>query len=187
LIEETARGPIEPHDVVSFWQAAGAERWFSKDDALDAAIHARFLAIYEAAAAGELAHWESTAEGALALVIVLDQFSRNMFRASARTYAADPLARAVADRALARGFDRAVAADLRTFFYLPFMHSEAVADQERCVMLYRALGDAESLRFAEDHADIIRRFGRFPHRNAVLGRETTPDEQAFLTGGGFAG
>src|SRR5215211_5695999 len=173
-MEETARGPIEPHDVVSFWQAAGAERWFSKDDALDAAIRARFLATYEAAAAGKLAHWESTAEGALALVILLDQFPRNMFRASARTYAADPLA-------------RAVAADLRTFFYLPFMHSEAVADQERCVMLYRALGDAESLRYAEDHADIIRRFGRFPHRNAVLGRETTPDEQAFLTGGGFAG
>jgi uncharacterized protein (DUF924 family) len=182
-----ALAPIEPTDVVSFWQAAGSEKWFSKDEALDAAIRARFLATYEAAAAGDLAHWERTAEGALALVIVLDQFPRNMFRASARTYAADPLARAVADRALARGFDHAVPADLRTFFYLPFTHSEAVADQERCVALYRALGDAESLRYAEDHADIIRRFGRFPHRNAALGRETTPDEQAFLAGGGFAG
>jgi uncharacterized protein (DUF924 family) len=187
LTDEPARAPIEPADVVSFWQAAGAEKWFSKDDALDAAIRARFLAAYEAAVAGDLAHWELTAEGALALVIVLDQFSRNMFRASARTYAADPLARAVADRALAHGFDQAVAADLRTFFYLPFTHSEAVADQERCVALYRALGDAESLRYAEDHADIIRRFGRFPHRNAVLGRETTADEQAFLAAGGFAG
>jgi uncharacterized protein (DUF924 family) len=187
LTQEPARAPMAPHDVVSFWQAAGPDRWFSKEDALDAAIRARFLTTYEAAAAGELAHWESTAEGALALVILLDQFPRNMFRASARTYAADPLARAVADRALARGFDRAVAADLRTFFYLPFMHSEAVADQERCVALYRALGDAESLRYAEDHADIIRRFGRFPHRNAVLGRESTPDEQAFLAGGGFTG
>jgi uncharacterized protein (DUF924 family) len=186
-MDGSARAPIEPADVVSFWQAAGAEKWFSKDDAFDAAIRARFLAAYEAAAAGDLAHWELTAEGALALVIVLDQFSRNMFRASARTYAADPLARAVADRALARGFDRAVAADLRTFFYLPFIHSEAVADQERCVVLYRALGDAESLRYAEDHADIIRRFGRFPHRNAVLGREATADEQAFLAAGGFAG
>jgi uncharacterized protein (DUF924 family) len=184
---EPARAPIEPADVVSFWQAAGAEKWFSKDDAFDAAIRARFLTTYEAAAAGALAHWERTAEGALALVIVLDQFSRNMFRASARTYAADPPARAVADRALQHGFDRAVAADLRTFFYLPFMHSEALADQERCVALYRELADAESLRYAEDHADIIRRFGRFPHRNAVLGRETTADEQAFLAGGGFAG
>jgi uncharacterized protein (DUF924 family) len=186
-MEGPARAPIEPHDIVSFWQAAGAEKWFTKDDALDAAIRARFLATYEAAVAGKLAHWESTAEGALALVIVLDQFPRNMFRASARTYAADPLARALADRALQHGFDRAVAADHRTFFYLPFTHSEAVADQERCVALYRELGDAESLRYAEDHADIIRRFGRFPHRNAVLGRETTPEEQAFLAAGGFAG
>ena len=187
MTEEPARAPIGPHDVVAFWQAAGAEKWFSKDDALDAAIRARFLAPYEAAVAGKLASWEATAEGALALIIVLDQFSRNMFRGSARTYAADPLARAVADRALARDFDRGVAADLRTFFYLPFMHSEALADQERCVALYRALGDAESLRYAENHADIIRRFGRFPHRNAALGRATTPDEQAFLAGGGFAG
>jgi uncharacterized protein (DUF924 family) len=93
----------------------------------------------------------------------------------------------VADRALARGFDREVEPALRTFFYLPFMHSETLADQERCVALYRALGDAESLRYAEDHADIIRRFGRFPHRNAVLGRATTADEQAFLEAGGFAG
>jgi uncharacterized protein (DUF924 family) len=184
---EPARAPIAPHDVVSFWQAAGSEKWFSRDDAFDSVVRARFLATYEAAVAGELAHWERTAEGALALVIVLDQFPRNMFRASARTYAADPLARAVTDRALTRDFDRAVPADLRTFFYLPFMHSEAIADQERGVALYRELGDAESLRYAEDHADIIRRFGRFPHRNAALGRETTPDEQAFLAGGGFAG
>jgi uncharacterized protein (DUF924 family) len=178
---------VAPHDVVAFWQAAGPAKWFTKDAAFDAAIRDRFLATYEAAAAGELAHWDSTPEGALALVILLDQFSRNMFRANARTYAADPYARAVADGALARGFDRAVAPDLRTFFYLPFMHSEALADQERCVALYRAVGDAESLRYAEDHADIIRRFGRFPHRNAVLGRATTADEQAFLSAGGFGG
>jgi uncharacterized protein (DUF924 family) len=187
LTEVPERAPAEPHDVVAFWHAAGPDKWFSKDDALDAAIRACFLPTYEAAVAGELAHWDATAEGALALVIVLDQFPRNMFRASARTYAADPLAVAVADRALAHGFDRAVAADLRTFFYLPFMHSEALADQERCVALYRALGDDYSLKYAEDHADIIRRFGRFPHRNAVLGRETTAEEQAFLAGGGFAG
>jgi uncharacterized protein (DUF924 family) len=110
-----------------------------------------------------------------------------MFRGSARIYAADPLAREVADRALARGFDQGVDLSLRTFFYLPFMHSEALADQERCVALYRAVEDADNLRWAEDHADIIRRFGRFPHRNEVLGRTTTPEEQAFLAAGGFSG
>ena len=179
--------PVAPHDVVAFWQAAGPDKWFVKDAEFDAAIRERFLRSYEAAAAGELAAWEADAEGALALLILLDQFPRNMFRGSARVYAADPLARAVADRALARGFDRAVAPDLRTFFYLPFEHSEAIADQERSVALYRALGDDDSLRWAEDHADIIRRFGRFPHRNEVLGRRTTAEEQAFLDAGGFAG
>jgi len=176
-----------PEDVVAFWQAAGADKWFSKDDALDAEIRARFLSTHEAAAASRLDAWEQTPGGALALLIVLDQFPRNMFRGSARIYAADPMAREVADRALARGFDHRVEPALRSFFYLPFMHSEALADQERCVVLYRALQDADSLRYAEDHADIIRRFGRFPHRNEVLGRTTTTEEQAFLAAGGFAG
>jgi uncharacterized protein (DUF924 family) len=184
----TAHGAsVEPGEVLAFWHSAGADRWFGKDDAFDAAVRSRFLDTYEAAAAGRLAHWEATPDGALALIIALDQFPRNMFRGSARTYAADPLARAVADRALSRGYDRAVAPELRTFFYLPFMHSEALADQERCMALYRAADDAESLKYAEDHADIIRRFGRFPHRNEVLGRATTAEEQAFLDSGGFAG
>jgi uncharacterized protein (DUF924 family) len=188
VTEPSAAAPLaRPADVVAFWTQAGPDRWFKKDDAFDAAIQERFLATYEAAADGKLADWEATPDGALALVIVLDQFPRNMFRGSARIYAADPLARAAADRALARGDDQKVEAALRTFFYLPFMHSEALADQERCVALYRALGDAESLRYAEDHADIIRRFGRFPHRNDVLGRATAAEEQAFLDAGGFAG
>ena len=187
MTEDQAATTIEPDDIVAFWQAAGSTRWFSKDAAFDAEVRDRFLATYEAAVAGRLAPWETNPEGALSLLIVLDQFPRNMFRDSARTYAADPLARAVADRALARGYDRRVPPDMRTFFYLPFMHSEALADQERCVALYRALGDAESLKFAEDHADIIRRFGRFPHRNRVLGRATTAEEEAFLQSGGFAG
>jgi uncharacterized protein (DUF924 family) len=177
----------EPREVLAFWQEVGAKKWFAKDEALDAAIRDRFLVAYERAAAGELGDWETTAEGALALVIVLDQFPRNMFRGLARIYAADPLARAVADRALERRFDDVVPPDLRTFFYLPFMHSENLADQERCVALYRAVNDAYSLRYAEDHADIIRRFGRFPHRNEALGRATTAEEQAFLDAGGFAG
>ena len=150
------------------------------------AIRSRFLATYEAAAARTLA-WDDSAEGALALLIVLDQFPRNMFRGSARAFAADPLAREVATRAIARGFDQQVAVAERSFFYLPFEHSEVLADQERCIALNRASHDADALKWAEIHADIIRRFGRFPHRNAVLGRATTAEEQAFLDGGGFAG
>jgi uncharacterized protein (DUF924 family) len=179
--------PIEPLDVLTFWRAAGPDKWFEKDDAFDAEIKQRFLAAYEAAAAGKLAGWEDTPEGALALLIVLDQFPRNMFRNSARTYAADPLARAVADRALARGFDHLFRVPEQQFFYLPFTHSEDFADQERCVALSRAAGDEEGLKYAEIHADVIRRFGRFPHRNAALGRTTTAEEQAFLDAGGFAG
>jgi len=174
-------------DVLAFWRAAGEKKWFAKDDAFDAEIKARFLATYEAAARGALSDWEATPEGALALVIVLDQFPRNMFRRDARTFAADADARAVADRALARGFDAQVPGDEPMFFYLPFEHSEAMADQERCCALFRAMGNADLLRWAELHADIIRRFGRFPHRNAVLGRTTTPDEKAYLDNDGFAG
>jgi uncharacterized protein (DUF924 family) len=173
--------------VLAFWRAAGPDKWFEKDAAFDENIRARFLETYEAAAAGKLSDWEQTAEGALALTIVLDQFPRNMFRGDARTYAADPQARAVAERALERGFDRVVPLPDRQFFYLPFEHSEAMADQERCCALVAATGDADLLKWAQLHADIIRRFGRFPHRNTMLGRATTAEEQAFLDGGGFKG
>jgi uncharacterized protein (DUF924 family) len=174
-------------DVLAFWRAAGPRKWFKKDLNFDAEIVARFRKTYEAAAAGELGAWELSAEGALALVVVLDQFPRNMFRGGTRAFAADPLARALADRAIARGFDQETKLSLRSFFYLPFEHSENLADQERCVALSRATGDADALKWAEIHADIIRSFGRFPHRNAVLGRTTTAAEQAFLDAGGFAG
>jgi uncharacterized protein (DUF924 family) len=178
---------VTPADVLSFWRAAGPEKWFTKDDAFDAEVGARFLTTYEAAARGALSAWEATAEGALALVIVLDQFPRNLFRDDARAFASDAAACAVTDRALARGFDQQLPPSDRPFLYLPFEHSETVADQERSLALFRALGDAELLRWAELHADIIRRFGRFPHPNAVLGRTTTPAEQAYLDSGGFAG
>jgi uncharacterized protein (DUF924 family) len=176
-----------PQDVLAFWREAGPDKWFKKDTGFDEAIRTKFLTTYEAAAAEKLAAWEWTAADALALVIVLDQFPRNIFRGSARSFAADPLARAVTGRALAQGFDREVPAGERQFFYLPFEHSELLADQERCCALFRAAGDADALKWAELHADIIRRFGRFPHRNAVLGRQTTAEEQAFLDGGGFKG
>jgi len=173
--------------VLAFWREAGHDKWFKKDTAFDEAIRRRFLETYEAAAAGQLNDWEESREGALALVIVLDQFPRNMFRDSARAFAADHVARGVADRAMKFGFDLATPVDERAFFYLPFEHSEQLADQERCCALFRATGDADLLKWAELHADIIRRFGRFPHRNAVLGRTTTAEEQAFLDSGGFAG
>jgi len=175
-----------PDAVVAFWRDAGPDKWFKKDDAFDAEITRRFLPSYQAAA-GRLSSWEETPEGALALTLLLDQFPRNMFRGSARIYAADDTARAVADRAILRGYDKQVAKELRRFFYLPFMHSENPVDQDRCVALARDYCDEQLLKYAEHHADIIRRFGRFPHRNALLGRTTTPDEQAFLDGGGFAG
>jgi uncharacterized protein (DUF924 family) len=185
-MSDSPRGPATPHDVLAFWRAAGPDKWFSRDAAFDDDVRTRFLATYEAAAARALA-WDETAEGALALLIVLDQFPRNMFRDSTHAFAADPLAREVATRAIARGFDQKVAVSERGFFYLPFEHSETLADQEHSVALNRASGDADALKWAELHADIVRRFGRFPHRNAVLGRATTPEEQAFLDGGGFAG
>jgi uncharacterized protein (DUF924 family) len=177
---------VTPADIVGFWRAAGPDRWFEKDAAFDEEIRRRFLGTHEAAAAGKLNAWEQNAEGALALLILLDQFPRNIFRGDARTFATDAQARAIANRAIGNGFDGAFP-DLRGFFYLPFEHSESLADQARGVALYKAAGDEGGLKWAEVHADIIRRFGRFPHRNVVLGRATTPEEQAFLDGGGFSG
>lgn len=173
--------------VVSFWHEAGPQAWFKKEDAFDATIRERFLPTYEAAADGKLSSWESHAEGALALLILLDQFPRNMFRGQARMFETDPVARAIAASALVRGFDAEAPREMRLFFYLPFEHSESLKDQERSVALFKANGDADLLKWAELHADVIRKFGRFPHRNAVLGRATTPEEQAFLDADGFKG
>jgi uncharacterized protein (DUF924 family) len=177
---------VTPSDVLTFWRDAGPDRWYKRDDAFDAELRRRFLALWQQASAGELSSWEASDDGALALVIVLDQFPRNMFRGDARTYASDGLAREVAHRALERGVDARIDPALREFLYLPFNHSEHLSDQLRCIELTRAAGNAENLKWAEHHADIVRRFGRFPHRNRLLGRTTTPEEQAFLDEGGFA-
>ena len=183
----TAAADFKPSDVVTFWRQAGPKAWFEKNEALDDEIRHRFLSVHEAAAAGRLSDWERSADGALALLILLDQFPRNMFRGQARMFATDPMARAIAAGAIVRGFDAAVDKEMRTFFYLPFEHAEDMADQNRAIAFYKAADDADNLKWAELHADIIRRFGRFPHRNAVLGRVTTAEEQAFLDGGGFKG
>jgi uncharacterized protein (DUF924 family) len=180
-------GGVTPADILAFWREAGRERWYKRNDAFDAEVRARFLDLWQRAAAGELSSWEATDDGALALVIVLDQFPRNMFRGDARTFSSDALAREVASRAIARGADQRIEAALLEFIYMPFMHSELLADQLRCVELIRRTGNTDNLGYAEDHADIVRRFGRFPHRNRILGRTTTPEEQAFLDSGGFSG
>jgi uncharacterized protein (DUF924 family) len=178
---------IAPARVLAFWREAGRERWYKRDAAFDPEVRARFLDLWQAAVAGELSSWEASDEGALALTIVLDQFPRNMFRDDPKTYASDAQAREVARRAIARGADGRVDPVLREFFYLPFMHSEHLADQLHCVALFQEIDGSDNLKYAEEHADIIRRFGRFPHRNRILGRTTTPEEQAFLDAGGFAG
>lgn len=176
-----------PQDVVAFWQEAGPERWFAADPAFDQNVRARFLAVHEAAARGDLDAWQENPDGALALVILLDQFPRNMFRGTPRAFATDETALAIADRAIAAGRDEDVAEALRSFFYMPFMHSERLGDQERCVALMQSFGGADNIKYAEVHRDIIQRFGRFPHRNEILGRNSQPEEIAYLEGGGFKG
>jgi len=173
--------------VLEFWESAGPERWFAHNESFDANFRQHFLDQHYAAARLECEDWLLSAEGALALLILLDQFPRNCFRGSAHAYATDGLALHYAKRAVAAGFDREVAPALRMFFYLPFEHSEDPAEQERSLALHRGLPQAGADEWAVMHQDIIRRFGRFPHRNAALGRESTPEEIKFLDDGGFAG
>jgi len=178
---------ITPADILRFWREAGRDRWYKRDAAFDAEVRRCYLGLWQRAAAGELSSWEATDDGALALTIVLDQFPRNMFRDDLLTYSTDPLAREVAGRAIDRGVDTRIEPALKEFLYMPFMHSEQLPDQLRCIELFAGTSNTENKEYAEHHADIIRRFGRFPHRNRMLGRETTPEEQAFLDAGGFTG
>ncbi|WP_090452538.1 DUF924 family protein [Dyella sp. OK004] len=175
-----------PSDVVTFWRNAGPGLWFAKNSAFDRRFRERFLSAYEATAGHALNGWQASPLGSLALLLLTDQFPRNAFRGTARMYATDGLARAFARTALARSYMAAVDPDLRLFFCLPFAHSEDVADQALSVALNAQLGQPW-LAHAQSHQEIIRRFGRFPHRNPLLGRTSTPEEQAFLDQGGFAG
>lgn len=180
-----------PHDVIECWLRHGPEAWFSRNEALDAEIEAEYADLHFKASRCELSDWEETPEGTLALLLLLDQFPRNLFRGSAHSYATDPLARTTAHRALAKGFDKRVEPVLRPFFYLPFEHSEEMEDQRFSVSLFEKhrdeTGDAEPLKWAIVHLELIERFGRFPHRNAALGRQTTAEEQAYLDDDGFKG
>jgi uncharacterized protein (DUF924 family) len=186
---EPVEGP-SAHAILNFWRNAGPAKWFTKDASFDADIAAQFEAAHHAAARGELADWADSWEGALALLLLLDQFPRNIWRGSAHAFATDPLSRAIARAALDAGHDAAAPPELRVFYYLPFEHSEDLADQERCVTLCQTLDAAsgtEWSNWATMHRDIIVRFGHFPHRNAMLGRDSTAEEVAFLADGGFAG
>jgi uncharacterized protein (DUF924 family) len=178
-----APGVADSAALLRFWfEEAGPARWYTIDLAFDAALRQRFSSLYAAAEAGALDDWEAESDGALALVLALDQLPRNLFRGTARAFATDPAARGVADRALARGFDTVQPSTRRCFFYLPFEHSESLADQDRAVALFEAirLQEPAGYDYALQHREIIERFGRFPHRNAALGRPTTPIEAAFL-------
>ena len=176
-----------PNDILGFWLGAGPAKWFKKVAAFDEAIRLKFEPTHHRAARGEYDAWAATAEGALALLLLLDQFPRNLYRGSGHAFATDAKARALARAAIERGFDRKVEPTLRNFFYLPFEHSEDLTDQDDCLALCAEAGVADDIKWAGVHREIIARFGRFPHRNAALGRTTTAEEQAFLDAGGFGG
>ena len=172
---------MEPKDIIDFWFSEHAEdRWFRSTPDFDKEIGARFATLWCAGRQGELSDWEQTAEGALALVILLDQFPRNMFRGKPESFASGTEALNIAAEAIGKGLDQKLPDSQKIFMYLPYMHSESVIDQERSVALFQQAGLADNLKWANHHRDIIRRFGRFPHRNAALGRESTPEEEAWL-------
>ena len=181
------RVPAIPNDILGFWRSAGPSKWFARVRAFDEAIRLKFEPVHHAAARGEYDSWTETADGALALLILLDQFPRNLYRGSAHAFATDGKARAVARAAIEAGFHLAVEPELRQFYLLPFEHSEDLADQDFALAVASDLDDAHALKWAGLHRDIIARFGRFPHRNAALGREMTAPEQAYLDEGGFSG
>ncbi len=182
----TVRTSIGPEEVLKFWREAGPEKWFVKDEAFDTVFRETFYELHFAAARRELDDWKDDPESCLALLILLDQYPRNAFRGTAHMFATDPLARHYATHYIESEFLPQLEASLRLFVCVPFIHSEDLGDQEYGVLLYKEYAP-EGLSFAVEHRDIIERFGRFPHRNASLGRVTTEAEQAFLDGGGFAG
>ncbi|RZI18155.1 DUF924 family protein [Pseudomonas orientalis] len=182
----THRNVQSAEAVIDFWKQAGPKRWFAKDDEFDASFRETFHTTHLQAARRELEDWLNTPRGALALLILLDQYPRNAFRGTAHMFATDPLARLYARCMVDAGLDQLIEPELRAFCYLPFEHSEDPQDQQRSIALNQPL-DANTYRWAREHARIIQRFGRFPHRNAVLARETTDEERDFLDAGGFAG
>ncbi|MHA1545016.1 MAG: DUF924 family protein [Alphaproteobacteria bacterium] len=178
---------LEPGDVLDFWFTAGPKKWFSRDDNFDTEIDHRFGPAAAAAGRGALDHLADTVNGALSLVIMLDQFTRNLHRNSARTYDFDAKALEIAEQAIAKGFDLELPSHARRWLYMPHMHCEARQVQRRSVELSTRVDDPSHQKYVAHHAGIIEKYGRFPHRNAILGRQSTPQEEEFLAGGGFGG
>lgn len=175
-----------PEEVIAFWEQAGPEAWYTQDDAFDQQIRDRFGDLWEAARGGACEGWPSNAKGALAKIILLDQFPRNMFRNDPRAFATDEKAKKVACYAIDRGWDLKFDGLMRQFFYMPFMHSERIADQDHCVRLMKErMTEGNNLLHARAHRQIIRAFNRFPYRNETLGRKSSPAEVEFLTNGGY--
>jgi uncharacterized protein (DUF924 family) len=174
-------------DILSFWfEEAGSRRWFRQSDSFDELCRGRFLDTFEAACRGECWHWRRTPVGRCAEIILLDQFSRNLFRGTARAFAQDGMALILAQEAVASGDDRRMSADQRYFTYMPYMHSESLAVHDEALRLFGALGNPEALRYERLHRDVIARFGRYPGRNVALDRQSTPEELAHLEQhGGF--
>lgn len=176
--------PAWARDILAFWFAELTPKdWYRKDDAVDAAMRERFLGDWEGRQGEPADSFMDNGDTALAAVVLFDQFSRNMFRDDPRAFSCDPLARAIANAAIARGFDSEYEESHRQFFYMPFMHSEDLADQDRCLALFETFSGEGSLGYARAHRAVIAKFGRFPHRNAVLGRETTDEEKAAIESG----
>ena len=168
-------------DVLAFWFGEESRRhWFQSDPAFDQAVRRRFAELFARAASGELESWETSAEGCLALCILLDQVPRNMFRDDPRAFETDDRALAIAEQALAKGYDRDLPAERKQFLYMPFMHSESLPNQLRALALFESQGMVVNRRHAQQHLALIRRFGRFPHRNAILGRPDTAAEASYL-------
>lgn len=179
--------PATPNDILTFWTNAGPQKWYAAKPAFDETIRLKFEPTHHIAARGGYDDWAVTPQGALALLILLDQFPRNLYRNSAHAFATDPKARAIARMAAEKGWHAQVEPPMRQFMLLPFEHSEEIADQDYGLALAEALGDPEMIKWHRIHRDVIARFGRFPHRNPALGRTTTAEEQAFLDDSGFAG
>jgi uncharacterized protein (DUF924 family) len=178
---------LQPTDILHFWfTEITPQNWWQKDPQFDAAILRRFAAVHREASLGLLYKWRETAEGALAEIIVLDQFSRNMYRDKPAAFAQDPLALVLAQEAVRRGLDQLEPTLQRAFYYRPFQHSEALSMQEESLRLFSLLGDTNALDFAARHKAIIDRFGRFPHRNLIVGRSSTEEEEKFLQEPGSA-
>lgn len=169
------------NEILTFWFSDEVKpKWFNSTPAFDDQLRNSYQRVWGLARAGTYDHWELEPEGVLALVIILDQFPLNMFRNDARQYSTEAHARKVADRAIDQGFDETLTPEQKAFLYLPFMHSESLADQDRAVELYDRAGLEDNLRYAHHHRDVIRRFGRFPHRNEALGRTSTREEMEYL-------